>query len=48
MAQTKENKAIIELIHSAQAYDPRLVAITFAVDCPANAARFATPLEEHP
>lgn len=34
-----------ELIQSAQAYEPRLVAMTLAVDWPVNWARLATPLQ---
>ena len=44
MAQRNENKAMAELIQRANAYEPRFLAMMFAVVEPVNWARFAIPL----
>ena len=42
IAQMRENRLMITEIQSAQAYVPKFVAMTFAVDWPKNWARLAT------
>ena len=44
MAQRKEKSAMTDEIQSAQAYEPRFLAMMLAVDWPVNWARLATPL----
>lgn len=46
IAHKVENNEMMALIQRAQAYVPRFCVMTFAVDCPVNCARFATPLFE--
>ena len=45
IAHKTENSAIIAEIQRAQANVPKFLAITLAVDCPVNWARFAIPLK---
>jgi hypothetical protein len=45
IAHKKENSAMAELIQSAQAYEPRFLAMMLAVVEPVNCARFAIPLQ---